>query len=376
MDFIDQIRALAAQVSKQREVIRTEESTKNSLILPFIKTLGYDVFDPTEVIPEFDANFGTKLGYKCDYAIFREDKPAMLFECKWCGRELEKKDEDQLRQYFAACTDAKFAVVTNGLLYRFFTDVEKEHVMDDKPFLEFDMLEIKATLVDTLKRFTKSAFNKDELIIAAVDLKYTGEVMRILGQEFSSPSEEFVKFFAGRVHDGKLTAKIVEKFTGITRAALKQYISDRISDTLKSALDKEAASQKEPEAQVVVDQEGNEKGLVTTPEEIEGYHIVRALLSKTVLPERIFIRDTKQYCGVLLDDNRRKPICRLYFNSDEKVAGFFDEIKKETKEPISRLSDLYKYGDRFVAIVANYDNRASGSAELFSANGEDGGEEG
>lgn len=364
MDFIDQIKSLAVQVAKQRDVIKTEESTKNAFVLPFINALGYNVFDATEVIPEYDANFGTKLNYKCDYAIFRGDCPVMLFECKWSGRELEKKDEDQLRQYFAACTDAKVAVVTNGVLYRFFTDLDKEHVMDDKPFFEFDLSDAKPNVVDTLKRFTKAAFDLDELTNAASELKYTREVMRIVGQEFSSPSEAFVKFFAGQVHSGKLTQKIVDKFTGITRAALKQYISDRISDTLKSALDKETASQKEPE-EPVEGEISSEKGLETTPEELEGYHIVRALLCTNVSPERIYVRDTRQYCGILLDDNRRKPICRLYFNTDQKAIGFFDEIKKETRESITQLSDLYGFADRLRTIVANYDNRpANGVGQL------------
>ena len=354
LDFIAQVRALAAQVSKQREVIRTEESTKNSLVLPFISALGYNVFDPTEVIPEFDANFGTKLNYKCDYAVFRDNKPIMLFECKWCGKELEKKDEDQLRQYFAACTDAKVAVVTNGILYRFFMDLEKEHVMDDKPFLEFDMTKIKPKLVEALKRFTKSAFDLDELINAASELKYTGEVMRILGQEFSDPSDEFVRFFAGRVHSGKFTQKIRDKFRGITEPALQQFINDQISDTLQDTLKKKTQPPDPtgPKGEVIVDSPPTAP--LPTEEEKEAYHIVRAILCQSINPDRIRYRDLKKGFTMVLDDSTWKPICRLHFDEDPKEIGLLDENKAETRQAIQQPSDIYRFSEQLKATAIHY----------------------
>ena len=357
MDFIDQIKALAAQVSKQREVIKTEESTKNSLILPFINTLGYNVFDPTEVIPEYDANFGTKLNYKCDYAVFRDNKAVMLFECKWCGKDLEKKDEDQLRQYFAACTDAKVAVVTNGILYRFFMDLEKEHVMDDKPFLEFDMLNRKPNLVDALKRFTKAAFDLDELVNAASELKYTGEVMRILGDEFAHPSDEFVRFFAGQVHTGKLTQRIVDKFRGITGAALQQFINDQISDTLQDAL-KKKTQPPDPTGQkgeAIVD---NPPAVpLPTEEEKEAYQIVRAILCGSIDPDRIKYKDLKKGFTVVLDDSTWKPICRLHFDDDPKEIGLLDDNKVETRQKIQQPSDIYRYSEELKATAAHHLNK-------------------
>lgn len=365
MDFIDQIKSLGAQVSKQREFIKTEESTKNALILPFISTLGYNVFDATEVIPEYDANFGQKLGYKCDYAVFRDGKPIMLFECKWGGRELEKKDEDQLRQYFAACPDAKIAVVTNGLLYRFFMDLEKENVMDKKPFLEFDVLNIKPNLTDALKRFTKSSFDIEEIMGAARNLKYTGEILRIVGEEFASPSEDFVRFFAGRVHDGKLTAKIVQKFTEITGAALKQYINDRISETVRGVLEKtEAPNSGDSLPPFPVEPVIEEP----TSEETDAYHIIRALLYTAVSPARIFPRNFKSHCGILLDDSKKKPICRLYLDGEQKYVGFCDEPKKENKESITTLNDLYPHAERLKRIVENYERGPQASNETAIPN--------
>ena len=60
----------------------TEEATKSALVLPFIQMLGYEIFDPTEVVPEYTADVGTKKGENVDYALMQNGKPAVLVECK------------------------------------------------------------------------------------------------------------------------------------------------------------------------------------------------------------------------------------------------------------------------------------------------------
>ena len=119
MDFIDQIRAFAATVPEKTQYVRTEEATKTALILPFFRALGYDTTDPREVVPEFTADFGTKKSQRVDYAIMKDGKPVMLVECKVAGANLDEEHASQLFQYFAA-TDARFGVLTNGTVYRFF----------------------------------------------------------------------------------------------------------------------------------------------------------------------------------------------------------------------------------------------------------------
>jgi len=74
MDFIEQLQSLATKTNKLCSVLQTEEATKNALIMPFINILGYDIFDPTEVIPEFIADIGIKKGEKVDYAIVKDGK--------------------------------------------------------------------------------------------------------------------------------------------------------------------------------------------------------------------------------------------------------------------------------------------------------------
>lgn len=207
MDFIDQIRQIAGRIPKQLEHIKTEEGTKNALIMPFINALGYNVFDPTEVVPEFTADVGLKKGEKVDYAIVKDGKPIMLFECKAAGANLDTEHFSQLLRYFHT-TAARVGILTNGIVYRFFTDLDEPNKMDMKPFLELNMLDIKEAAVEEVKRFSKSAFNPDELANAATELRYTKEIKLVLTEQFADPSEELVRLLLGRVHTGTKTKRI------------------------------------------------------------------------------------------------------------------------------------------------------------------------
>ncbi len=198
MDFIEQLQQLANKTNKLCSILQTEEATKNALIMPFINILGYDIFDPTEVIPEFVADVGIKKGEKVDYAIKKDDKIIMLFECKHCGGDLSISHASQLYRYFAV-TEARIAVLTNGIIYRFFTDLEAPNKMDEKPFLELNMAELNDSAVVELKKLSKSAFNIEELITTAGELKYTRQVKRIISEHLENPSDEFVKLFASKI---------------------------------------------------------------------------------------------------------------------------------------------------------------------------------
>jgi hypothetical protein len=180
MDFIDQIKAIAQQIQNLKAKIATEEATKSAFIMPFINALGYNVFNPIEVCPEFTADVPGLKGEKVDYAILQESQPIILIECKWCGENLENpRHSSQLHRYFHA-TEAKFGVLTNGILYRFYTDIEKNNVMDEKPFFEFNLLDFNEFSVSELKHFSKLRFNPDELCDVARNLLYTKEIKRFM----------------------------------------------------------------------------------------------------------------------------------------------------------------------------------------------------
>lgn len=370
MDFIDKIRDLAARVPRQLDFCTTEEATKNALIMPFINTLGYDVFNPREVVPEFTADFGTKKGEKVDYAVFQGDQPIMLFECKWSGANLNNEHASQLYRYFSAVPQVRFGVLTNGVDYRFYSDLEARNIMDDKPFFTFNMLDFQNRQVEELKKFTKSVFDLDEILAQASELKYTAAIRKILAEEFEKPSEDFVVFLARQVYSGRMTQTAKDQFTEITYKALRRFLNEKINERLKQAL--EETEQPKP-TQVEVEQSDIEtertdlgesvvrvdktRGIVTTEDEIEGLFAVKSILRDLIDAKRVHMRDTKSYCGILLDDNNRKPICRLRFDQDQKYLGLFDEQKKEERIPVADIDDIYNHAARIIATVKGYDNQ-------------------
>jgi hypothetical protein len=356
MDFIEQLQALSAKIPRLCEVLKTEEATKNALVMPFIGILGYDIFDPTEVIPEFTADVGTKKGEKVDYAIVKDDKIIILFECKHCGGDLSINHASQLFRYFTV-TDAKIACLTNGVVYRFYTDLEAPNKMDEKPFLEINMMELNEAAVAELKKLTKPAFNIDDLMSTAGELKYTREIKRLLGEQLENPSDEFVKMLASKVFEGPLTPTRREYFTGIVKRGFTQFINDRLNDRLKSALGGTTVSLPTETTTEETTARTEEKSRVTTTEdEMEGFYIVKAILRQFVAPERIIARDTQSYFGILLDDNNRKPLARLHFNAQaQKYLGIFDESRNEERVPINNLNDIYNHADRLKAVLAFYE---------------------
>ena len=356
MDFIEELRNLSARITKQKDVIQTEEATKNAFVMPFINLLGYDVFNPTEVVPEFTADVGTKQGEKVDYAIFKDDEVIMLIECKKYGEELSEAHTAQLYRYFSVI-HARIAVLTNGVLYRFYTDLEETHKMDTKPFLEFDMLDIQPPLVNELKRFTKSAFDLAETLTAASDLKYTKEIKQLMMEQLEAPSEDFVRFFLSSVYSGLKTQAVVQQFTDIVKRALQQFLNEQINQRLQSAIREEEAaepSDEDEESDESIEEEV-ESRIETTEEELEGFYTVKSIVREVVAPDRIVHRDTISYMSVILDDNRRQLICRLRFNRATKYLGIFDEEKNEERVKLESIDDIYNYAERLKATAQRYD---------------------
>jgi len=359
MDLIDKIKDLATRIPKQIDHIQTEEATKNAFIMPFISALGYDVFNPTEVIPEFTADIGTKKGEKVDYAIKKDEDIIILIECKWSGADLHQDHASQLYRYFSA-TEARFAILTNGLIYEFYSDIDEPNKMDSKPFFMFNVLEFQDHQVKELKKFTKSAFSLDDILTTASTLKYTGAIKKILEEELANPSEAFVRFFASKIFDGRLTKPVMDQFTDIVQEARKQFVNDKINERLTSALSANPNSRQKEDSTIEIqdNSENNipdDNGIVTTEEEIEGFNIVKAILRKTIDVKRITMRDTKSYCGVLLDDNNRKPLCRLRFNYSQKYIGILSQ-KKEEKFDIDSVDDIFNFADQIRATATEYIN--------------------
>lgn len=349
MDVTEQLRELSTKASNQLKHIRTEEATKNAFVMPFIQALGYNVFDPTEVVPEFTADVGTKRGEKVDYAILRDGKPIILFEVKSATTDLHEDHLSQLLRYFAV-SDAKFGILTNGLEYRFHTDLEKTNRMDEKPFMVVDILNLDARMFSEITKFAQSSFNVEKILSSANELKYRREISFLLEREYIQPSADFVRHFAKQVHSRKLTQKVMDEFTEIVKKAYREFINDKIADRLQSAIESENDDYGPdlPDVADLRESVSDRSDVVTTQDETDGYYVVKSILRETIDPSRVFMRDVKSYCSVLIDDNNRKTICRLRFNKPSKLLGLFDS-KKEKRVRVDTVDDIYKYSEQLKA---------------------------
>lgn len=358
MDFIDRVKAFATTIPQKLDGIKTEAATQQFLVMPFIqKILGYDAFDPSEVMPEYDANVGASKKFKLDYAIFQDDKPSILIECKCYGNDFGNDREwSQLFAYFSA-TDARIGVLTDGIIYKFYAYLEKPNKMDKTPFLELDLLNLNESVIKELSKLTKSTFDVNYAINSASELKYVGGIKALLRKQMQSPHDEFVKYFFKELcPDNKFTGQLKEDFFGYTLRGIKEFITEEMKHLLDDAVNPpEQNSTVEVESEL--DSENKNKEF--TEDEREGYYILKAILSSIVEPSKITYKDTATYCNILFDNNSWKPIVRLHFNNPEKkkIEIFSidnDKNKLSEKVSINSLNEIYQYADKFKAIVITY----------------------
>ena len=357
MDFSDKVKQFSKRIDMIKDKLETEEATKTALIMPFFSLLDYDIFNPLEFIPEFTSDVGIKKGEKVDYAIMKDDKPVILIEAKGVNDKLTKHDS-QLFRYFTV-TEAKFAILTNGIVYKFFTDLEETNKMDDKPFLEVDLLDLNDMKINELKKFTKDNFDIDTIFNTASELKYTNLIKTQLTNQLNNPSDDFVRFIISDFFTGVKTSNVVEKFRPIVKKSMQQFVNDFMNDKIKSILsDNEKMSEEIEEDEINDIEELNEniieKNIVTTDEEIEGFNIIKSILTEIVPPEEITYKDVERYFGVLYKNNTRKWICRLYFNSAKKSIIISDKDKQSKRYYIDNLSDIYKYKAELLESLTKY----------------------
>ena len=351
---------LSDKIDKQKDNIATEEATKTSFIMPMIAALGYDVFNPFEVVPEMECDL-TKRGDKIDYAIMKDNTPILLIECKHCKQNLDLHST-QLAKYYAA-SNARFGVLTNGVKYRFYADLEKQNIMDENPFLVVNMLDLSDTDIEQLKKFHKSYYNEQEILSTAQELQITIQIKDLLNKNFQQPGDEFTRYFVKCLNDWKSSSKLIEKYRPILKKSIASVINDIIADRLNVAIKSEGVSKtKQSEEQTASDVseeatakelpngvvfQDEEKGIVTTQEEIDAYNIVRSILRQYVDEERIQYTDYKSYFTVNLDGSMWWWICRLSFKPYSKRIC----LPKENYESnywlkIENINDLYKHIDK------------------------------
>ena len=361
MDFIDQLKQFAKRVDSMKDSLQTEEATKTALIMPFFSMLGYDVFNPQEFVPEFTADVGIKKGEKVDYAIMKDGQPVILVECKAIAENLDRHDS-QLFRYFGTTT-ARFAILTNGQYYRFYTDLDNPNKMDEDPFLTINVLDIRDNQVPELKKFCKSVFDVDSIFSTASELKYVHEFKDVFTQQLNEPSDDFIRFFLQGCYSGAKTQNVLEKFRPVLQKALNDYISETMNDKIKTALGGSGGSvsiqdsrppETETSAETPAGEEKRTPNIMTTEEELEAYFIVKNLLSETADIHDITYKDTESYINILYKANSRKWICRLRLTDNVKTLLVPDENKKELKYPLQDVYDIQQYKEQLLEVLKRY----------------------
>ena len=352
MDFIDEIKQYSKRVSNLKDNINTEEATKTSLIMPFFALLGYDVFNPEEFMPEYTADVGIKKGEKVDYAILSGGEPVILIEAK-CVKEELKKHDSQLFRYFGT-SKAKFAILTNGITYRFFTDLDEPNKMDEKPFLEVNMLDLRESKINELKKFKKGSFDVELIMDTASQLKFLNEFKNVFSKDIQEPSDELVIYFSNSVYEGKKTSKVIDKFKPLVKTALNQFISEMMNDKLKTAFGEDVNTANPNIKQTEEKLESNAPKIVTTEEELEAYFIIKNILKEIIPMQDIYYKDNERYMAILYKNKTTKWVCRLYFNGTKKYITVPTNEKKEKRLDISNVYDIDNFKNELVSALKRY----------------------
>ena len=353
MELKNSLSQLASRASQLKDKLMTEEATKNALIMPFLQALGYDVFNPLEVVPEMDCDINKKKGEKIDYAIIKDGEPIIVIECKHWQQDLDIH-KAQLSRYFVA-TKAKFGILTNGIEYRVYTDLVNPNLMDEIPFLVFDIEHLRDSQIESIKKFSKEDFDIEKIMGSANELKYMTELKKLIKDIIENPTPDFVTSLAKNIYSGKFTENVLTQFSELVRKAAASYINDRIAERLNIAVKTAEEDQKQTDTQKVEIPGSKKQEIVTTQEEQEAYYTIKAILRAKVAGERVFMRDAMSYCAIILDDNNRKNICRLYFNNENNLRiEFVDADGNSERIHIDSIDEIYNYSDRLLSIVERY----------------------
>lgn len=340
MDFENAINAIIDTISERKSLVKTEEATKMTFIIPFLKALGYDVYNPSIVVPEYTADVGTKKGEKVDYAIFKDNVPFILIEAKNHAENLDNHN-NQLLRYFNTAPSIKFAILTNGIEYRFFTDMEQANLMDKIPFLVINLEKLKPRDLKDLKRFICSELDIDDILSVAMEKKYYRSIQEIFKKEITEPSDEFVIFFAKQLTERRMTSAVIEEFRAYIKKSFKEIINDiayekiaNIKNNLQNLNDDEESEETK-----------DDKEIITTEEELQGFYIIKSILGNAGVDlSQIHYKDTLSYFSVNLQGKTTKWICRLYLNDNKKSIAFPDG----TSQRIANIDELYSLQEQIL----------------------------
>ena len=326
-----------SHVKKHHSACKTEEASKTALILPmFSDVLGYNVIDPSVFVPEYVTDIGAKRGEKVDYAILRDNSPEILIEAKWSGTSLDGESSQigyvsQLFRYFSL-TSAKIGILTNGIEYRFYGDLDSNHQMDEDHFYQFNVLNMSEEDMEYLYRFHYSSFNSKKIIDDASEKKTHSDIKQLLKKLVTDPDNDFTGYIMKRLGASRRTKGLVQNYQPIVKQIMKEIVSEGIT-----------VDDKSPE-------------IVTTQEELAAYYIIQTLIHKTIDPSRVKYKDSKTYFTVNIDGLTTHWICRLLPSSKGQwqIVIPVKDNKNPEKIILNDNTDLFELQNKFIKVAERY----------------------
>ncbi len=288
------------RVQELAEHVRgNEQATKQSLVGPLFTLLGYDLTDPRECIPEYRVDFGPNRSIKpIDWAFLQSSHPIFFVEAKEVGKKLANYDE-QLADYFAKAPEARLGILTNGVQWRFFTDVVNPNIMDKEPFVKWDVLADEQPPFDFLTLLQKSQFNTP-LIRTFAERKRAQNLLVSELNRLLEPASEFVRLAIANIETRRLNDKVIEDWKPVLANAISEWARQR---TLTAVLDNPTRADPKTSAESGVGK------VETTQEELAAFEVIRRRLG----PQRpIAYEDTVSYFKIHLVERYTWVMCRLY----------------------------------------------------------------
>jgi len=251
MAFNDEIKVFAEKTLALKERLKTDESVKYSLVMPLLQLLGYNVFDPGELVPSYPIQLDPPKDKHVDYAILRNGEPEILLEVKGIGKKLEDYRGD-MADYFNGSSKARLAILTDGIKYEVFSNIEEPDKMDKAPFLVTDLANLNEDVLTELKKLHKDEYNIDLILFQPKKLKYTKKAKEYLEKLLDEPDEEFVNFILKNIYQGAWSSDVSEKYGTVIRDAIKLF-----NEELKKA--KTVVPEPEKETEQVQEEKKEEK---------------------------------------------------------------------------------------------------------------------
>jgi len=350
MKFKERLTQLGEKIEPQIGTNKFDEAqTKNYFINPFLEILGYKTSEQTDIMAEHIADFGLRARNKVDYVLRKNGTNILMIECKRFHEKVIKHGH-QLNGYFHNLPSVRFGVLTNGVIYHFYADIDSHNIMNPEPFFEFNVTDFNDEQVNILETFCKENFDEKSIIEKARNLTYSQDIRKVLYSELTNPSKDFIKYIAGKAFlekkRGKITERVRNLFAELVNLCLPVVINKLISEKMIRAKNQSDDKSNETESKIN-----------TTEEEREAYFIVKSIIRRKISSERVNFKDSQAYFSIRIDDSSHKTICRLYLNSNKKYIGIFDTNRKETKSEIESIDNIFDLSEQLLESVTIFENK-------------------